>query len=120
MSAIFGLYNLSGEPVAHPILERMSAALAAHGADANGIWTDGPVGLGQRLMRFTPEDCFERQPLVSGDGQRILVSDGRIDNRPELIVDLAMSPRHAATTPDSEFILRAYEKWGQNCPRHLI
>src|SRR5919199_5980109 len=120
MGAIFGLVRLNSQPVSAAEMERMNVALAAHGPDGNGIWTKGQVGLGQRLMRFTPEDRFERQPLLSADGQRVLVSDGRIDNRPELMRALYITPAQARELPDSAFILSAYEKWSDDCARHLI
>ena len=120
LSAIFGLMNLNGQPVATDDLERMSKALVAHGADGGGIWARGAAGLGQRLMCFTPEDRFERQPLVSADGQCVLVSDGRIDNRPELMRAMGIAPVDACEVPDSGFILRAYAKWGEDCVHHLI
>ena len=120
LSAIFGQMNRNGQPVATSDLERMRTTLAAHGTDGGGIWTSGPTGLGQQLMCFTPEDCFERQPLVSTDGQCVLVSDGRLDNRPELMRELGGAPVDAYEVPDSYFILRAYEKWGEDCVDHLI
>lgn len=76
--------------------------------------------MGQRLMAFTPEDRFERQPLVSADGQRLLVSAGRIDNRAELTREFGLAAGEASGWPDSAFVLRAYEKWGDDCARHLI
>jgi asparagine synthase (glutamine-hydrolysing) len=100
-------------------LEAMRSALADHGGDGSGIWARGGAGLGQQLKIATPEDRFERQPLVSHDGLRVLVSDGRIDNRPELSGELGR-PRLARTVPDSAFILAAYERWGTDCCRHLV
>lgn len=120
MSAIFGLVNLGGEPVARDNLERMNAALSNLGADGGGIWTQGPIGLGQRLMRFTPEDCFERQPSVTTDGQRVLVAAARIDNRLDLARELEMRPSEERERPDSAFILSAYDKWGADCMHHLV
>jgi asparagine synthase (glutamine-hydrolysing) len=120
MSAIFGLLHLNEKPVIPDDLKRMNAALAAHGADGGGIWTQGNLGLGQRLMRFTPEDLFERQPLADAEGQCVLVSAGRIDNRPELTTELEMPSVEARELPDSMFILRAYEKWGEDCACHII
>lgn len=125
MSAIFGMVYWHGESVSADDLARMDHALAAHGADG-GIWARANVGLGQRLRRFTPEDACERQPLVSADGQRVLVSDGRIDNRAELIAALrAANPQAALARPaaeiaDGELFLRAYETWGEACPAHLV
>jgi asparagine synthase (glutamine-hydrolysing) len=119
MSAIFGLIRVNGDGLPRQTLATMRSALAAHGGDGSGIWTGDRAGLGQQLKRVTPEDAFERQPLVSPDGRRILVSDGRIDNRPELAGLLAL-PRSSPEVPDSAFIMAAYERWGEDCARHLI
>lgn len=120
MSAIFGLIHLDGQPADEHDLDLMAAALAAHGPDGNYVWRDGHVGLGQRLMRFTPEDCLDRQLAVDATGQCVLVADARIDNRPELMHDLGILPAEAREFSDSQFILRAYDKWGDDCARHLI
>lgn len=120
MSAIFGLVNRNHQPVIKQDLELMSAALAHHGPDGGGIWVNGQAGVGQRLRRFTPEDCFEQQPLVSADAQCVLVSDGRIDNRRDLAPELGLSPALLSELPDSTFILRAYEAWREDCVRHLV
>jgi asparagine synthase (glutamine-hydrolysing) len=120
MSAIFGLVAWNHLSVTRDNLVRMSNVLAHHGSDGGGIWADGPAGLGQRLMRFTPQDSFERQPLIGADAQRVLVSDARIDNRRELMPELDIPPAQARQLHDSAFVLRAYEKWGENCPQHLI
>ena len=120
MSAVFGLINLDGRPVRITDMELMSTALAPYGPDAQGAWIQGAVGLGQRLMCFTPEDRLERQPARSNDAQHVLVSDARIDNRPELQHELGIPALEARTLPDSAFILRAYEKWGIECASHLV
>lgn len=120
MSAIIGLINLNDQPVDRVYLERMSTALAAHATDGGGMWIQGCVGLGQGLICFTPEDRLECQPLISRDGQRVLVCAARLDNRPELMRALDISPIHARELPDSVFILRAYERWGEDCVCHLV
>lgn len=120
MSAIFGIVHTDGRPVDSVDLEAMNYALLAHGPDGGGTWLGEHVGLGQRLMCFTPEDRFERQPLISRSGKHLLVADARIDNRPELAEELGISAHELREMPDSEIILRAYEKWGSDCPEHLI
>ena len=120
MSAIFGLFRFDGQPVLSGDLQSMNTALAMHGPDENGVWFDGHAGLGQRLMRFTPEDNFERQPLLVQGSRLCLVADGRIDNRSELMNELSIPQHEARMMPDSAFILRAYEKWGAESPGHLI
>ncbi|HKA54197.1 MAG TPA: asparagine synthase-related protein [Candidatus Binatia bacterium] len=119
MSAIAGLLHFHDQPVAAADLERMSEALAAHGPDRAGLWTHGSIGLAQRLMCVTPEDRFEQQPVLSADRQLALVSGACLDNRPELTRELDILPP-VDEQPDSAFILRAYEKWGQDCLHHLV
>jgi len=120
MSAIFGLFHLNNKPVARQDLDRMRAALTAYGPDGGGIWTEGAVGLGHCLMCFTPEDRFERQPLVHPTGKWVMVFDGRLDNRPELMRKCNIRSAEAVSLPDSVFVQRAFEKWGRDCLRHLI
>jgi asparagine synthase (glutamine-hydrolysing) len=119
VSAIFGLISASGGGLFDRELLQMRSALAARGGDGSSTWTAEGVGLGHELKRVTPQDLAERQPLVSGDGLRALVSAGRIDNRRELSGELGL-PWESPRVPDSAFILAAYEQWGEDCARHLI
>ena len=120
MSALFGCFHRDGRPVLPEDLKGMGAALAHHGSDGGGVWAQGQVGLGQRLRCFTEEDRFERQPIVREGEGPALVSDGRLDNRPELMAELGLSGAEAALMPDGECILRAYQRWGQACLQHLV
>ena len=119
MSAIVGLYFLDDQPVTATDLVRMGERLAAHGPDRANHWQQGSIGLAQRQMVITPEDRYERQPVVSLDGQLVLVSDARLDNRAELADQLRLSPAEVNTLPDSALILRAYERWGIDAPKQL-
>jgi asparagine synthase (glutamine-hydrolysing) len=127
MSAIFGIVHFNGTPVAPIDLEAMQAGLTRHGADGGALWQAGAAGLGQRLMRFTPQDTFERQPLVSDNGALVVVSDARLDNRDELLnverLGRDEEPRHprdsGSLVPDSRLILYAFQKWGVACVHHL-
>ena len=120
MSGIFGVFQRDGQPASRENLTSMGQALAAFGPDGGGVWLSGPAGLGQRLMLSTPQDRLERQPLVSAEGSLTLVSDGRIDNRPELLADLRLTESAAPQLADGELILRAYQQWGQGCLSRLV
>ena len=119
MSAIFGLISPHGGGPPDRALLQMRSALAGHGGDGSSTWTGNGTGLGQELKRVTPEDLAERQPLISRDGQRVLVSDGRIDNRRELSGELGLA-WESPLIPDSAFIMAAYERWGEDCASRLI
>ena len=120
MSAIWALIYDDGRPVDPADLARMSDALAPLGPERCEQWQHGPAGLGHRLMAFTPEDLRERQPLRGADGRHVLVFDGRLDNRPELAAALQLSPEEAREWPDSAYVARAFQAWGENCPARLV
>jgi len=83
------------------------------------------VALGHRLLKITAEDALEAQPLgtaggPAGDAICWLVADARIDNRLELAANFDILPAELATMPDSAFLLKAWQRWGQDCVQHLI
>jgi asparagine synthase (glutamine-hydrolysing) len=120
MSGIVGIYSLDGRPVERSDLERMTATLAHRGPDGEGLWTEGPVGLGHRMLWTTQESLREQLPFANGAGDLVLTADARIDNREELISRLGLRPRRPGPITDSELILAAYERWGENCPEALL
>ena len=120
MSAIFGLVGLYGQEVSPKRLERMDRALTRYGPDAAAIWHQKAAGLGHRLMRFTPQEHYERQPCVNAGGNLILVFDGRIDNRAELIQMLGLAAKDQEDCPDSQLVLQAFQRWGQASPSKLV
>lgn len=120
MSAIAGLCRFRDPAPVKADLERQARALRDHGRDGGGTWHREGAGLAQCLQRFTPEDLFERQPLKSADGHRVLVADARIDNREALADAFGWSPAEARLRPDSAFLLHAYETWGEACPAELL
>ena len=119
MSAIFGVVQWDGGRVGASDLDRMEAALAAHGPDRRGIWHEGHAGLGHRLSVSTPEDRFERQPLVSETDGGVLVADARIDNRDDLARAWSVSETATRQWPDSAFVARALASWGEDGPGRL-
>lgn len=120
MSGIAGLFYRDGRFVTPHTLTTMLHTLAHRGPDAAHIWHAGPVGLAQCALWTTPESTQERQPVVYGDGQLILVADVRLDNRDDLARTLALPPAPAPLHTDADLILAAYEKWGADCPAHLV
>ena len=120
MSAIFGVVGRYGLEVSPKHLEQMDRALTRYGPDGSAIWHQKAAGLGHRLMRFTPEERYERQPCVDGGGKLILVFDGRIDNRAELIQMLGLVSKDQEDCPDSQLVFQAYQRWGQESPSKLV
>jgi asparagine synthase (glutamine-hydrolysing) len=98
----------------------MDVALADWGPDGGSLWHDAACGLGQRLLFNTPEALHERLPRWVEDARLAITAEARIDNRDELCDFFAIPHNERTSTPDGELILRAYLKWGEDCPDHLL
>lgn len=120
MSGIFGIFRFDGERAAEGDLQALSQAMRRRAPDGSDLTTSGPIGLGRGLMRVTPEDAFDVQPLTDPERDLILVADCRLDNRDELGAAFGLSVGELARTPDSALILLAYKRWGEDCPEHLL
>lgn len=110
-----GIVQLKGAPLDPQDLDRMLAAAPWRGPDGSGTWHDGQAGLAHMRFCTTAEDRSDRQPLVDDDG--VLVFDGRLDNRAELLREFPVVPSDAA---DSMLVLEAWRRWGRDCPGRFV
>jgi asparagine synthase (glutamine-hydrolysing) len=79
---------------------------------------DGAAGLACHLARITPESAAEVQPVVDATGA-MLVFDGRLDNREELLIALEDDSTVSRNSPDSVLVLAAYRAFGDDAPARL-
>lgn len=116
MSGICGVVALDGTPPSlGPILKR----LEQRGPDGTHEWTDGQAALGHSLLATTPEAAVEVLPLSDAASGCTITADARLDNRHELIEELGLG-EETRMIGDGELILRAYLKWDEDCPMHLL
>ncbi len=120
MSGIVGIYYLDGRPVERSEIQAMLNTISHRGPNGSGIWTDGSIGLGHAMLHTTPESLHEKLPLTNQRGDLTITADARIDNRDELFRSLDFDGHPRETIPDSELILAAFEKWGEQCPEKLL
>ena len=120
MSGIACIFLFNGQPVPPGQLELITSTMHQLGPDGIAHWQRGHVALGHCMLRTTPEAFEETQPLLSEDGQRVLVMDGRLDNIDELRRKLVGKGAVLRTRADAELVLRAYEVWGEACVDHLL
>ena len=119
MTALSGLWYFDRRPVAHDGCKRMLDAQRIYSTGASATWFDSGLALGRRLTRLVPEDAFDRQPLLGGEGRYILVADIRLDNRPALTEALAIPLSRSRNMSDAAFLLSAIERWGEKCLEHI-
>lgn len=120
MSGLVAMWNLDGQPADRRLLERMTAAIAYRGPDGAGHWLDQSMALGHRMLHTTPESLREIQPLADETATLCLAFDGRVDNRDDLKAALFAEGLAIRTDTDAELVLKAYEAWDTDCPRHLL
>ncbi len=130
-------------------IRRMTAALVHRGPNAEGVWlseggkfdarrwqrkeaggaefgteehrassTAIPVSLGFRRLSILDLSEAANQPMLSRDGRFILTFNGEIYNFRELRKELEASFPFRSTG-DTEVLLHAYEKWGDDCVHRL-
>jgi asparagine synthase (glutamine-hydrolysing) len=120
VSGIVGIYYSDGQ-VADPLMVgRMLDVLIHRGPDGAKVWCEGSVGLGHRMLHTTPESLHEVLPVSKRSADLAITADARIDNRQELMSRLECSHHPAEKVADSQLILAAYEKWGEDCAEKLI
>lgn len=85
---------------------------------AEGTHGRFPAAAVVRVPGFLPEDRFDRQPLLTTDGDTLFLCQVRLDNREELFQKLSLSVREDET-PDSFLLQQAFLKWGESCVDHV-
>ena len=98
----------------------MLDAVEHRGPDGRGMWAEGPVALGQRMLHATPESIDEQQPWSDDAARYRLVFDGRIDNGADLRPQLAAAGFEPRNRTDAELVLRSYQCWGEEFAVKLI
>jgi asparagine synthase (glutamine-hydrolysing) len=118
LSGIAGIFHFGPAPQGQALIDRLIKSLSHRGPDAIGQWSSGRVALGCCILRVNPHSQAEAQPLIDEQSGAVIVMDGRLDNRAELFARLKPG-FDADETPDAAFVLTAYQRWGQACPRYL-
>ena len=117
MKAICG-FQLHDTCATHE-LTAMLAALPDYGK-IRAQWTDGAVGLGCRHAAATNGDGAERSPCLDREAGVAVAGDARLDDRDTLCSALGVPPVERSALTDVSLILRAWLRWGRDCPNHLL
>lgn len=120
MSSIFGQLNFNKQPLTEENLILIEKTLNHWQADTKGIWKSNNIGLGHLMLYNTPESLNEILPLYDNSSKLAITADARIDNRNDLFSKLDIAQPKRSMITDSELILTAYKKYGQNCVKHLV
>ncbi|WP_161887656.1 asparagine synthase (glutamine-hydrolyzing) [Pontibacter russatus] len=117
MCGISGIIGIAAPEEAGRTLDAMNGAIAHRGPDDCGSFVVPGVALGQRRLSIIDLSCAGHQPMLSADGNLVLVFNGEIYNYRELKQELRDYPYQTQT--DTEVILAAWQKWGRECVHHF-
>lgn len=120
MCSIAGMINIRNEKIQNIThkLNVMNDLQKHRGPDGTGIWSNQHEYIGlahNRLSILDLTDCGH-QPMGDERTGNVICFNGEIYNYLELREEIGGKFR---TDTDTEVILRAYEKWGEDCIKHF-
>jgi asparagine synthase (glutamine-hydrolysing) len=99
-------------------IRAMCDAIVHRGPDDEGIYAQGPVGLGMRRLSII-DLAGGHQPIFNEDRSIAIVFNGEIYNFPELRPELERRGHRFTTNSDPEVIVHLYEDMGPACVSQL-
>lgn len=97
---------------------RMLGITEHRGPDHTGSWCTPPLFLGHNRLSIIDLSSASHQPMAAHGAT--IVFNGEIYNYVELRRELERDGAVFATSGDTEVILAAYRRWGQDCVQHFI
>lgn len=115
MCGIVAVVNFDRVAVNPRRLAAMRDTLHHRGPDDEGLYVEGPVGLGHRRLSIIDISETGRQPMSNEDGSVVVVFNGEIYNYLELGQVLKANGHRFSSTSDTEVIPHQYEEDGEDC-----
>lgn len=98
----------------------MAAVLSPRGPDAGGAWSQGRVALGHRRLKIIDLTEAGAQPMVDSELGLSLAWNGCIYNYKELRQELSGYGYRFFSHSDTEVLIKAYHRWGDDFVSHLF
>lgn len=98
------------------LIKSMNEKILHRGPDAEGIFVEGDVALGQRRLSII-DLAGGNQPIYNEDKSILIMYNGEVYNYKELKEEL--TEYKFETESDTEVVLHGYEKWGHDLPKKL-
>src|SRR5262245_39821514 len=110
----------SGYVASPQVVERMTSAIEHRGPDDSGFWSADNVAMGFRRLAIIDTTPAGHQPMVSVDGQHVLVFNGEIFNYVELRDELRALGHRFRSTSDTEVLLAAWRQWVERATDRVV
>jgi asparagine synthase (glutamine-hydrolysing) len=109
-----------GGPADVGAVARMAEIMSDRGPDGSGVWASGPVALAHRRLKIIDLSECGGQPMTDPELGLTIVFNGCIYNYPELREELSREGYRFFSTSDTEVLLKAYHRWGEDFVDHLL
>ncbi len=119
MCGIAGERRFDGAPASVEAVSAMSAVLARRGPDGQGMFAQGPLAVAHRRLKIMDLSERAQQPMVDALLGLGVVFNGALYNHPELRQRLRAEGYHFHSEGDTEVILKAWHRWGEDCVQHF-
>lgn len=119
LSGLAAIFHFDEKGVEPGSIERLTQEMRYRGPDGRSHWHGKGAAIGFCALNVTAEDKAAKQPILSDDGNLVLIFDGYLHDPIQLRADLAARGAIFRTRCDAEIVLRAYQIWGDDCPKHL-
>ena len=97
------------------LAEKISSMMFHRGPDGNGIWHRDLVTLVHRRLAINDLGPEGEQPMISKNGDVAITVNGEIYNYSELRGELERDGAIFKGHCDSEVVLHAWQRWGDDC-----
>ncbi len=97
----------------------MAEVMSRRGPDGAGVWSQGRVALGHRRLKIIDLTEAGSQPMIDAELGLAIAWNGCIYNYKELRRELVDHGYRFFSTSDSEVLVKAYHRWGDDFVSHL-
>ncbi|MFZ1161798.1 N-acetylglutaminylglutamine amidotransferase [Mycobacterium sp.] len=119
MCGATGEVRLDGRAPDVAAVAAMTAVMTPRGPDGAGVWSQGRVALGHRRLKIIDLTEAGAQPMVDSDLGLTIAWNGCIYNYKELRSELEGYGYRFFSHSDSEVLLKAYHRWGDDFVSHF-
>ncbi|HSQ99957.1 MAG TPA: asparagine synthase (glutamine-hydrolyzing) [Sphingomicrobium sp.] len=113
MCGIAGWFRRGGRSVPKGAIVAACDRIRHRGPDDAGYLVDGDFGFGMRRLSIIDVEGGH-QPIASPDGRHAIIFNGEIFNHPELRRELEASYSFRTDHSDTETVLAAFLRWGDD------
>lgn len=112
MCGINGIVSKGKREDKERMIHLMNEKILHRGPNAEGIYVDDKVALGQRRLSIIDLSDNGNQPIYNEDKSILIVFNGEIYNYQDLRKDLESQGHQFGTNTDTEVLVHGYEEWG--------